>query len=165
MSNSVTITTKDYDKWFKTVGNPDWTNAVIYYALRSGGKGIQLKARELFKSKMGESATHHSPWVNWGQGGELFEGIQISGHKDAKEVSVSIMGDYRLKWFEAGTEVRYKGARNRNSTVRDRLKSSGAHSTGAIKPLYFFKQAVENSTLEQTIMQSVQNAFDKIEHQ
>lgn len=164
MSNSIKVTTRNFDRWFKKVGNPEWTGAVIYYALKSAGKAIQLKARELFKGKVGETATHPSPYVNWGKGGQFYEGIQISGHKDAKELCVSIMGDYRLKWFESGTEERYKGARNRGR-MTEVLKSRGNLSTGSMKPLYFFKEAVETAQWREQIMQSVDNAFKKIENQ
>lgn len=58
----------------------------------------------------------------------MLSGIKLKADKDYCEVSVSIMGDFRLKFFELGVPA------------ERRITRRGA-SRGAIKPLYFFREA------------------------
>lgn len=74
-------------------------------------------------------------------------GIKVKADKDYCEVSVSIMGDFRLKFFEKGTAER-------------RLRRGGANR-GSIKPLYFFRQARQQD-IDNTINNSITESLRRI---
>ncbi|KKB55552.1 hypothetical protein [Parabacteroides gordonii] len=80
-------------------------------------------------------------------------GIKSSINKEVTEGKVHILGDFRLKFFELGTKVRYK------RTVRA--------TTGKITASYFFKRAREaketeiSSSMNNIITQSIQKVNEK----
>lgn len=78
--------------------------------------------------------------------------------------TVHIMGDYRLKWFEMGTEERFTtGARSRNRTDIKKKIPAGL-SRGKIDPERFFKDARDNTkvidTYTQSLLTDIEQAFN-----
>ncbi|MBD5252316.1 MAG: hypothetical protein HDS49_04715 [Bacteroides sp.] len=75
------------------------------------------------RAKLGTGATSPNRW----NGKTMESGVRLKADKDYCEVSVSILGDFRLKFFEKGTAQRS-------------LRRGGANR-GSITPLNFFREA------------------------
>lgn len=103
---------------------------ILFQALKKGAEVLQENTKtQLFSSSLNSSS--------------MQKGIKLKADKVYNEVSVNIMGDYRLKWFEKGTKPR----KTKNKSYR-----------GQIKPLYFFKRA-RQSNIENVIMQSITDSL------
>ncbi|PWM22827.1 MAG: hypothetical protein DBX40_08565 [Clostridiales bacterium] len=74
-------------------------------------------------------------------------GIKLKADKDYCEVSVSIMGDFRLKFFEKGT--------------RQRSLRRGGANRGSIKPLNFFREA-RQMNIDDVINNSLNESLSRI---
>ena len=70
----------------------------------------------------------------------LQDGIKLKVSQEAEQAKVHIMGDFRLKWFELGTNVR---------------QTKKGYNRGQMSPSYFFKNAREATELE--ISNTLQN--------
>ena len=97
-------------------------NQILFTALKKGGQQLTKNTKLQLKRNLGQGATTANRW----NGKTMESGIRLRADKDYCEVSVSILGDFRLKFFEKGTKARStrKGA-----------------NRGSIKPLYFFREA------------------------
>lgn len=74
----------------------------------------------------------------------MYKGIKKKVWKDNSGVTISILGDQRLKWFETGTK-------ERKTKTKGRYKK--AKATGKINAFYFFKKAV--SSKQQTLINDI----------
>ena len=101
----------------------DSRKTILFDALRKGGRKLASQTRTQLKAKLGAGATSPNRW----NGKTMESGIKLKADKDYCEVSVSIMGDFRLKFFEKGT--------------RQRSLRRGGANRGSIKPLNFFREA------------------------
>nr|DAT69137.1 MAG TPA: hypothetical protein [Caudoviricetes sp.] len=81
------------------------------------------QTKRSLRANLGAGATSPNRW----NGKTMESGVRLKADKDYCEVSVSILGDFRLKFFEKGTAQR-------------RLRRGGANR-GSIRPLYFFREA------------------------
>ena len=68
---------------------PDTIQDIVFKAIKKGAD--TLKAKTISNLRR--------PSLN--------KGVKVRPNRAANEVSVNIMGDYRLKWFEKGTKERY----------------------------------------------------------
>lgn len=100
---------------------------ILFTALKKGGDTLANKTKTILRARLGAGATSPNKW----NGKTMESGVRVSGDKDYCEVSVSIMGDFRLKFFEKGTQLR---------TTR---KSHA--NRGSIKGLNFFSDARNQS--------------------
>lgn len=139
---------------------------VLVTALKKGGEVLQKNTVQVMKSKLGSVATkneHHSK--------PMAEGVRVIVDKNYYDVIVSIMKDYRLKWFETGTDDRYtkgkitgqsmitKGDGRRLRNVRDNNKIY----RGSIEGKHFFAQARNETTgIDDAINASLNNSFNKL---
>lgn len=139
---------------------------VLITALKKGGEILQQNTIQTMKSKLGSVATkneHHSK--------PMAEGVRLIVDKNYYDVIVSIMKDYRLKWFETGTDERYtkgkitgqsmvkKGDGNRLRNVRSGKKGY----RGIIDDKHFFKEARENTTgIDEAINASLNDSLNKL---
>lgn len=110
---------------------------------------------------------------NAGRGGRLKDrknnpkpmtkGIRIKADKDYKEVSIHIMGDFRLKWFESGTDDRYlkKPLKSKYKWTNYNSGSSTPYR-GKIKGKGFFKKARESSNMMDAIMKNLDESIKKL---
>ena len=100
-----------------------------------------------------------------------FKGVRVIIDKNYHDVIVSIMKDYRLKWFESGTDERYtkgkitgqamitKGDGRRLRNVRDNNKIY----RGSIEGKHFFAQARNEVTgIDDAINASLNDSFNKL---
>lgn len=123
--------------------NPDSNKQILFTALKKGGQKLANQTKTTLKAKLGSGATTPNRW----NGKTMESGVRIKADKDYCEVYVSILGDFRLKFFELGTAQR-------------RLRKGGANR-GAIKPLYFFRQARQQG-IDDTINNSITESLRRI---
>lgn len=139
---------------------------VLLTALKKGGEVLQKSTVQVMKSKLGATATkkeHHKY--------PMEKGVRVIVDKNYHDVIVSIMKDYRLKWFQSGTDDRYtkgkitgqamitKGDGRRLRNVRDNNKIY----RGSIEGTNFFGIARENTTgIDDAINASLNDSFNKL---
>ncbi len=94
----------------------------------------------------------------------LKKGIRTKVYKDTKSGVIHIMGNYKLKWFELGTNYRYNKKKKRGYRVGGKNVSTllkKMRYTGSIPAYHFFKaakQSTENqifSNIEKIIAESI----------
>lgn len=161
MNNIVQIDSKQVDELLDTLSDDEFKRKVLFDAVKEGAKTLQQNTKKLFRQSMGDSATHYSKYIRK----PFEEGVSVKGDKAYIEASVSIMNDFRMKFFENGTKERKtKGRKIVGYTSLRKLKRDGkGHNTGSIKPLYFFKKARENETaITDAMIKSINNALRKL---
>ena len=118
-------------------------------ALRRSANIVVKEAKKNLKSHLGYVVNHRNRW----NGKTLQSGIKATIKKNLDQITIHIMGDFRLKFFEKGTKVR-------------KLKKNGANR-GKIQALFFFKDAKINkekeviSTMDRMFQESVQKIYNK----
>lgn len=116
--------------------------------MKAGGDKLAGNARMQLRSKLGTGATTPNRW----NGKTMESGIKYKADKDYCEVSVSIMGDFRLKFFEKGTKIRQTRKTKANR--------------GSIKALNFFAAARANEgEITDTINNSITESLKRITRQ
>lgn len=110
------------------------------------------------RARVGKGVTRHK-----NQNGKTLEsGVKIKVYKDLTGGNVHILSDYKLRWFENGTEPRYN---NQKKTTFKLLKKK--RYTGRMQALHFFKDAYTSkerevfSTLEKNIASAIQKINNK----
>ena len=95
------------------------------------------------------TVTKHNRTPNYWNGKTLESGIKVGKIKDDSDLKVHIMGDFRLKFFQAGTQLR---------------KNKKGANRGAVKRTNFFGSAVNSSLpiAEKAIDTEFQAAVNKI---
>lgn len=95
------------------------------------------------------TVTKHNRTPNYWNGKTLESGIKVGKIKDDSDLKVHIMGDFRLKFFQAGTQLR---------------KTRVGANRGAMKRTNFFGSAVDSSLpiAEKAIDTEFQAAVNKI---
>lgn len=121
----------------------DSSKQILFTALKKGGQKLASQTKRSLKAKLGAGATSPNRW----NGKTMESGVRLKADKDYCEVSVSILGDFRLKFFEKGTAQR-------------RLRRGGANR-GMIKPLYFFREARQQD-IDDTINNSITESLRRI---
>ena len=165
MSNNhvVTIDSHEIDKLLETLNDDEYKRKILYDAVKAGAKVLQQNTKKLFRQRMGASASHVSKWLRK----PFVEGITMKGYKDYVEASVIILKDFRMKFFEMGTKERTtKGRKILGYAENGRnLKREGkGHSTGRIKPLYFFRDARQDTApINEAMTKSLDNALKKLD--
>lgn len=161
MSDIVSIDSHEVDQLLNALSDQDFKNEILFNAVKEGAKVLQENAQNYFKSSV-KGANHYSPYIRK----PLYEGVSVKADKPYCTVSVSIMNDFRMKFFEKGTAERMtKGRKIVGYINRRRLKREGkGHATGSIKPTYFFRRARENDApINEAIEQSITQALNKLD--
>ena len=128
--------------------NTENRNQIILTALRAGGNKLAQNTRASLKSKLGAGASTPNRW----NGKPMESGVRCKADKDYNEVTVSIMGDFRLKFFEKGTKVR-------------QTRKTGANR-GSIKALNFFSSArADEGSITDNIYKSIEASLKRITRQ
>lgn len=134
-------------------------------ALRRAANILVRETRSQLKAKLGRKANSR----NWWNNRTLASGIKSNADKEGKEAKVHIMGDFRLKFFEMGTDSRKTSGSNRAS-VRGKTplrRQKKAASRGRISSMQFFKTAKKNKekeifdSLDKLISESIQRVNNK----
>lgn len=90
-------------------------------------------------------------------GNTLRKGIKIKYAKDLSYVKVHIMGNFKLKFFELGTNIRYNKQKGRKLLRKRRY-------VGSIKATNFFTTAKKQSEIQvfDSIKKNMENAIIRI---
>ena len=162
--NNFQIDTKELLALFADL-NSRQQKQVYRNALRRAANILVKESRNQLKAELGKKATSR----NWWNGRTLISGIKTIADKEGKEAKVHIMGDFRLKFFEKGTDPRRTTGKNKASVrgktpIRRQKKSA---DRGRIKSTWFFKNAKQGKeqeifgTLDRLISESIQRVYNK----
>lgn len=158
MSNICKIDTTQLDKIFENLSEENRKKAMVN-ALKEGANVLKENTQQNLIKKMGSGATSTIKYKK-----PMTDGIGITTEKDYLEVIVSILRDFRLKWFEMGTTERYRKVRGINSKGKKYVKrdEKGGY-TGYITGTHFFKEARENtSSIEDAIIRAMEAEITKL---
>lgn len=158
MSNICKIDTTQLDKIFENLSEENRNKAMIN-SLKEGANVLKENTQQNLIKKLGSGATSTVKYKK-----PMTEGIGITAEKDYLEVVVSILRDFRLKWFEMGTKERYRKIRGINSKGKKYVKhdEKGGY-TGFITGTHFFKEARENtSPIEEAIIRAMEAEINKL---
>lgn len=141
MNETIKITTKaeGLEEALTFLEDDEQVNNILFEGLKAGGKVLQESAKSLFKSKMGEPASHYSRFIKK----PFFEGVKLIQDKAYGDVIVSIMSDYRMRFYEKQIQLR---------------RTKKGYNRGIVKANHFFSDARNNSDSE--IEKAI---YDKIE--
>lgn len=162
--NNVIVNKQEVDELLNKLGDDTIRNNLIFKALYSGAKELQRTTQSYFKSAMGESANHVSKYIRK----PFYEGVTVSGDKAYLTSIVSIMRDFRMKFFEKGTKERYIKQTGHSDYSRKKkryIKNTGkSNYRGVITGKHFFKDAVENTRdrISYGIIKSIDDSLKKL---
>ena len=144
MSDTVIINSQQVDDLLNKLNDKDQKNKWLYDAVMSGAKVLQQSAQQSFIRKV-DGASHNSPYLKGNK--PFYEGVSVKGDKAYCEASVSIMNDFRMKFFEKGTDERHTNSR----------KITGYQEDGTAT--YFFREARDSS--DSAINEAMMLSIDK----
>lgn len=141
--NKVTVDDSKVQNLFRALDS-DSRKRILFAALKEGGNKLAENTKIQLRNKLGSGATSPNRW----NGKTMESGIKVKADKDYCEVDVSVMGDFRLKFFEKGTVLR---------------QTKKKANRGSIRALYFF-QAARNKSGEITgiINSSISESLKRI---
>lgn len=148
--NDVQIDDKKVMNLFDSL-DEDSSKRILMEALKKAGKKLQAETKSNLRARIGNKAA--SP--NWWNGQTLESGITLKADKDYTEVSVCIMKDFRLKFFEKGTKERYTS----KGFYRGRM---GESKEGTSNYRNFFRDA-RNKDLSGTITSSIDQSLKRMD--
>lgn len=115
---------------------------MMFKALKKGAEHLQNQTQTLLRTRLANSAS-------------MVKGVKLKSDKSYNEISVHIMGDYRLRWFEKGTKPRKtKGHKVTGYNRSRRIRSGKGGNRGAIRPLYYFRDA-RQSDIDSVMIQTL----------
>ena len=132
--------------------NPKEIKKLHKKAMNDVGKVLVNETKTNLRGVTGRSRTKKSTTSKGSKKGSLEKGITSKVWKSGQGTTVTILGDYRLKWFEKGTQKR---------TTKGKLKSRYKKQkyTGQMNSSYFFKKAVDNK--KETAINEIEKNFEK----
>lgn len=149
MSDVVTIDRSAVDRLLGDLRSSA-TKEAMTRAIAQGAILIQGRAKNTLISRV-KGAT--SDAVRMRHGKMQSYGAPVNGilyHVTPGEANVNIMADYRLKWFQRGTKMRYTKHRPKPGVYR-----------GVMTPTYFFTDAIRSSLsdLRRVLTESLDEYF------
>lgn len=127
---------------------PDTIQDIIFKAIKKGADTLKAKTISNLRK----------PSLN--------KGVKVRPNRTANEVSVNIMGDYRLKWFEKGTKERYtRGHRVTGYSDSRHLRRTGQGGyRGKIVAEHFFQSArADEESFYNSMMASITESLNRIQ--
>lgn len=158
MNKVCNIDTSQLDKILNNLSEENRQRAMMK-ALNEGAKVLKTNTQQNLIKKMGSAATSTTSHKK-----RMIDGIGITPQKTEQSVIISIMREFRLKFFEMGTKERYRKVKTVNSQGKVFVKrgEKGGY-TGTIKGLHFFKEARENtSPIEEAIIRTMEEEINKL---
>lgn len=154
---NIEIDLEQVNRMLEILDDEEIKRDALFKAVKAGARVLQSTAKDYFKQRMGESANHYSKYLK----APFFEGVIIKGDKAYCEVRVSIMKDFRMKFYETGTEDRYIKQRGHSDLQKGRhVENTGkSNYRGRIGAKWFFKDARTNS--DSLINEAMINSIDK----
>lgn len=157
MPTVCTIDHTNFDRILDNL-NEDNRRAAMLSALRAGGKVLQEQTKESLKKKLGSGATSTSERNSK----PMEQGVRLIVDKDYNEVVVSIMKDYRLKWYELGTDQRYLKKDHPKDNDHRKTYKKGEYR-GSITATNFFSEARNNDgPICEAIVSTLANEINKL---
>ena len=147
MNNIAQIDSSQTDKLLNSLDNETLRRSIIVAALKEAANVINDKTRENFRASI-SGASHYSKFIRR----PFYQGVSTSVDKNLMESKVSIMPDFRMKFFEKQIQERsYK-------------KNNKIHRTGVVSAKHFFKNAITQtqSQVEETIKKIIDNKLQQI---
>lgn len=154
---SAEISSEGIDNFLDALDDDDIKRNILFKAVKSGGKVLQQTTKYYFKNAIGDAANHISKYIK----APFQDGIVLKGDKAYIEARVSIMKDFRMKFFETGTEERYTKQKGHSDLKRGRhqVNTGKPNYRGKIKATHFFKNARDNS--KEAVSDAMQISIDK----
>lgn len=125
MDNAVRINDKPVIQALDKLRKPEIYDIVVK-ALWKGADLVRKDAQKSLESKLGPGATRECQRKNKkghkGHDEPMIQGIIVKKDKGLLEVRLSLYGDYRLKWFEMGTQERFLKRTGAKDRERGRTK-------------------------------------------
>lgn len=148
MNNIAQIDSSNTDKLLNTLDNENLRRSIIVAALKEAANVINDKTRENFKASI-SGASHYSKYIRK----PFYQGVTTSVDKNLMETKVSIMPDFRMKFFEKQIKERFYKKKGSNTV----------HRTGTVKANHFFKNAITStqSLVEQTLKRIIDNKLSE----
>lgn len=142
----IDVDSSQVDNLLDKLGDDDLRRGIIFKAVKAGAKVLQNATKNYFKSEVGAAASHTSPYIK----APFYEGVIMKGDKAYLEARVSIMKDFRMKFFEKGTD-------------QNRQTKKG-YNRGGMTGKFFFKKATDSSkgSIEAAIQKSIDNSLRKL---
>ena len=161
MSKVVNIDSADIDRILNSLNEENRKEAIFKSITKAGQKLVKETKQELLKVL---------PNANRGkryEGRPMIKGVRLVKDKAYEEVKVHIMGDYRLRFFEMGTEERYlkkplKKDHAKYNFNSGKTNSGGNPYRGKITPRKFFQTARENSDMVDVMMKTLNKEINKL---
>ena len=147
MNNIAQIDSSQTDKLLNSLDNETLRRSIIVAAIKEAANVINDKTRENFRASI-SGASHYSKFIRR----PFYQGVSTSVDKNLMESKVSIMPDFRMKFFEKQIQERsYK-------------KNNKIHRTGVVSAKHFFKNAITQtqSQVEETIKKIIDNKLQQI---
>ena len=146
MNNIAQIDSSQTDKLLNSLDNETLRRSIIVAAIKEAANVINDKTRENFRASI-SGASHYSKFIRR----PFYQGVSTSVDKNLMESKVSIMPDFRMKFFEKQIQERsYK-------------KNNKIHRTGVVSAKHFFKNAITatQSLVEQTLKRIIDNKLSE----
>ena len=143
----IDVDSSQVDDLLNKLDDDDLRRGIIFKAVKAGAKVLRDNTRNYFKSAVGAAASHVGTRYKYNF--PMYEGIVMKGEKAYLEARVSILKDFRLKFFEKGTQQR---------------QTKKGYNRGAMVARNFFKSATESSWggIEAAIQKSIDNSLKKL---
>lgn len=148
----------EYDELVKLLKriDGDTINGVLLTATKSAANALRDRTKEILLRKLPAAKNDNK------YGKPMVKGVMAKTDKDYVLSYVTIMKEYKLKWFEMGTAPRFQKKRfsGTDSLGRRRRvlrKDNTQAPTGRIKPLNYFKEAREQYS--DSILDDMQSAI------
>lgn len=127
-------------------------------ALTAGARELAGDTKKRLVAKMGPGATRRGLRGRKGQSNHtpMTEGVNVIRDAAYSTAIVSIMRDFRLKWFEKGTAQRFAGGRRKDGFYPG--QGNASNNRGSIRALHFFRDA---RSQEETILKTVFGSLDQ----
>lgn len=155
MSKICEIDTKDLDNILNNLSEEN-RNKALFNSIVKGGQALVDETKIVLKSKL--------PNAN----ADMVKGVKLKKDKSYQEVKVHIMGDYRLKWFELGTDERYlKKPLPHKDDTRYKYKSGSTNAgglpyRGKIEGKHFFQEARQNSNMMDVVINTLTKEIERL---
>lgn len=115
---------------------------VFRNTMNEGGRKLVNATKRNLRNVQTASGKLNTKSKNKWNGKTLEQGVKYRTNRDNTSVTVNILNDFRLKFFEMGTSDRYAGARYRGGKYRQQRGTRKAFR-GRIREYRFFEQAIK----------------------
>lgn len=152
--NNVKIENKELFESLSKIDDEDEVKEILWKAIKKGAQKLRDSTRSLFKSYMPTASN------------KMVKGVKTKNDKAYTESIVHIMGDYRNKWFEKGSQERRRKSKEIAHYWGKRAiykKNGGA--TGHIEGKHFFKdsQRIYDTDVKDIMNKTITDELKKIQ--